>query len=71
MADVQKGELSQKEVHGHVEVGINSDNQQHYQVPQQGQEVNHQKQHEEQNLGLRVNRKPKEDKPTEHAVVSQ
>ena len=69
MAEIQKGELSQKEVHGCVEVGINSDNQQHHQVPHQGQEVNHQKQYEKENLGLRVSRKTEEDKLTEYAVV--
>lgn len=61
--------MTQEEAHGSVEVKINPDQQQHCQVPHQGQDVNPQEKHKEQNLNVGVARQSKEEEFRDDAVV--
>lgn len=63
--------MTQKEVHGAVQVRVSTDHQQHPQVSQQGKEVDPQEEHKEQSFDLRVSRKSKEDKFCDGTVVPE
>jgi hypothetical protein len=54
--------VSKEEVHGSVEVRINPDHQDHHQISHQSQKINHQEQHKEHDLDLRVIGKSPKDK---------
>ena len=61
--------MSKEEVHGHVEVRISPDHQDHHQVPYQGQEVNPQKENKEHGLDIWVTRQSQQHKFINNAKI--
>ena len=61
--------MTEEEVHGWVEVRINSDHH-HHQIPHDGQEINPEEKHKEHNLDVGVGRQSKEDEFPDGAVLS-
>ncbi|KAK2081734.1 hypothetical protein P7K49_040578 [Saguinus oedipus] len=70
-AKINKSEVTQEEIHGHMETRISPDRQQPRQVPDYGQEVNPQEQHQEQSLDVGIGSQPEEEELGDGVVVSQ
>lgn len=61
--------MSKEDVHGHAEVGVSPDHQDHRQVPHQGQEVHPQEENKEQGLDIRVIRQSQKHKFLNNAKI--